>query len=143
MVLGAAYPAAASIRLEMAVAERLAPPEPPRAARWAVASMELGALVCRARDPRCAECPVRDLCVWHLAECPPWSGRPRRAQAYAGTDRQCRGALLAVLRSTDQPVTAEELADAWPDPVQRDRALASLASDGLVAAVGDRWALPG
>jgi A/G-specific adenine glycosylase len=143
VVLGAAYPAAASTRFEKAVAERLAPPEPPRAARWAVASMELGALVCRARDPRCAECPVRDLCIWHRAGCPPWSGRPRRAQAYAGTDRQCRGALLAVLRSTDQPVTAEELTDAWPDPVQRDRALASLASDGLVAAVGDRWALPG
>jgi A/G-specific adenine glycosylase len=142
VVLGVAHPQAGSNRLEVAVAERLAPPEPPQAARWAVASMELGALVCRARGPRCAACPVRELCAWRLAGCPPWSGPPRRGQPYAGTDRQCRGALLAVLRSADEPVTAEELTDAWPDPVQRDRALASLESDGLVAAVGDRWALP-
>jgi A/G-specific adenine glycosylase len=144
VVLGVARPpAAASNRFEVAIAERLAPREPQRAARWAVASMELGALVCRARDPRCAECPVRQECAWRLAGRPPWSGPTRRGQPYAGTDRQCRGALLAVLRTAEEPVTADELADAWPDQVQRDRALTSLESDGLVTAVGDRWALPG
>jgi A/G-specific adenine glycosylase len=142
VVLGVAQPPAVSHRLEVAVADRLTPREPPRAARWAVASMELGALVCRPRDPRCAACPLRELCAWRLAGCPPQSGPPRRAQRYAGTDRQCRGALLAVLRSAEQPVTAEELADAWPHQVQRDRALASLESDGLVRPVADRWSLP-
>ena len=142
VVWGAAHPSATPTRPEIAVAERLAPAEPERAARWAVASMELGALVCRARDPRCTECPLRMQCAWHLAGCPPWSGRPRRGQAYAGTDRQCRGALLAVLRAADDPVTADALAAAWPDAAQRDRALASLVSDGLVAPVNGRWALP-
>jgi A/G-specific adenine glycosylase len=56
-----------------------------------------------------------------------------------------------VLRSSDAPVGAEELAPAWPEPQQRDRALASLVADGLVVrvpgaagdVVDDRWALPG
>jgi A/G-specific adenine glycosylase len=142
VVLGAAEAPTNPARLELAVAERLAPPEPPRAARWAVASMELGALVCRAREPRCTECPLRKECAWHLAGRPPSVGPPRRGQAYAGTDRQCRGALLAVLRASDGPVTAEGLADAWSDPIQRDRALVSLVSDGLVVPVSGRWSLP-
>jgi A/G-specific adenine glycosylase len=142
VVLGAAHPPAAPSRLEVAAAERLAPRDPRQAARWAVASMELGALVCRARNPQCAGCPLRGLCSWRRAGSPPPSGPPRRGQAYAGTDRQCRGALLAVLRAADGPVAADVLADAWPDPVQRDRALTSLVSDGLVVPVSDRWSLP-
>jgi A/G-specific adenine glycosylase len=142
VVLGAANPPAAPTRSEVAVAERLAPRDPRQAARWAAASMELGALVCRARDPRCAECPVRELCAWRRAGCPRGSGAPRQGQTYVGTDRQCRGVLLAVLRAADVPVTTEALADAWPDPVQRTRALTSLVSDGLVVPVNGRWSLP-
>jgi A/G-specific adenine glycosylase len=142
VVLAAVHPPATPTGSEVAVAERLAPRDPHRAARWAVASMELGALVCRARNPRCVECPVRKECAWRLAGCPAASRPPRRGQAYAGTDRQCRGALLAVLRAVDGPVTADVLADAWPDPVQRDRALTSLVTDGLVVPVSDRWSLP-
>ena len=67
---------------------------------------------------------------------PAWTGPPRRGQAYAGTDRQARGALLAVLRSADEPVSADELTAAWSDPAQRERALASLIADGLVVAMG-------
>ena len=74
---------------------------------------------------------------------PPWTGPPRRGQAYAGTDRQCRGALLAVLRSTDEPVSGTELEAAWPDAAQRGRALASLAADGLLIRAGEQWSLPG
>ena len=144
VVLGAAHPPTAPSRLELAVAEQLAPRDPARAARWAVASMEFGALVCLARTPRCPDCPVRDLCAWRAAGSPAWSGPPRRGQAYAGTDRQCRGALLGVLRSTDGPVRADELAAAWADDAQRVRALGSLVADGLVTAAGPgRYALPG
>jgi A/G-specific adenine glycosylase len=143
VALGTAQPGNAPSRLELAVAERLAPQNPARAARWAVASMELGAMVCVARTPRCAECPVRDLCAWRRAGAPAWAGPPRRGQAYAGTDRQARGALLAVLRSADEPVSAEELAAVWADPAQVERALASLIDDGLVVPAGSHhYALP-
>jgi A/G-specific adenine glycosylase len=143
VALGTAQPSNAPSRLEVAVAERLTPRDPARAARWAVASMELGAMVCVARTPRCAECPVRDLCTWRRAGAPAWTGPPRRGQAYAGTDRQARGALLAVLRSADEPVPADELAAVLADPAQGERALASLLDDGLVVATDpDHYALP-
>lgn len=140
---GQAYPEVSLSRAEIARADAYVPVEPARAARWAAASMELGAVVCTARSPRCDICPVSSLCTWWTAGQPAWTGPPRRGQSYAGTDRQCRGALLGVLRSSDEPVAAEELAAAWPERTQRDRALASLVSDGLVVAVGERWALPG
>ena len=138
-----ATPVRRSTERERALAEELAPRNPQRAARWAIASMELGALVCRARNPSCDACPVATLCAWRQAGYPAWNGAPRRGQAYVGTDRQCRGALLAVLRSSDEPITSRELAEAWQDLEQRDRALASLVADGLVVAIGNRWSLPG
>jgi A/G-specific adenine glycosylase len=139
---GVAYPSAASTSRERALAEELAPRNPRRAAQWAIASMELGALVCRARNPICDACPVAAVCAWRRAGYPAWAGAPRRGQAYAGTDRQCRGALLAVLRSSEEPIPDRELAAAWQDFGQRDRALGSLIQDGLVVAAGSRWSLP-
>jgi A/G-specific adenine glycosylase len=139
---GVAYPSAASTVRERALAEELAPRDPRRAAHWAIASMELGALVCRARNPICDACPVATLCAWRRAGYPVWTGEPRRGQSYAGTDRQCRGALLAMLRSSAEPIPDRELAQAWQDSGQRDRALASLVQDGLVVATGNRWSLP-
>ncbi len=95
--------------------------------------MELGALVCTARRPRCPDCPVRERCRWHAEGCPPYSGPPRRAQSYSGTDRQCRGRILALLRSCEGPVDAQAVGLSWDDAVQRERAVDSLVRDGLVA----------
>jgi A/G-specific adenine glycosylase len=131
---GVAFPAASQTVAEVATATALVPEEPAVAARWAVAVMELGALVCVARSPRCDACPVQDLCAWRAAGYPAWDGPPRKGQSYDGTDRQCRGALLAVLRSSDEPVADCELAQAWADEAQRARCLASLVADGLVVA---------
>ena len=109
------------------------PDDPSRAALWAVASMELGAQVCRATSPRCPACPVADVCRWRRAGQPAVEGPARRGQSYAGTDRQCRGVLLAQLRSAAAPVAGDVLLGTWPnDPEQARRALASLATDGLV-----------
>jgi A/G-specific adenine glycosylase len=140
---GVAFPGSVHTTRERALAEEFAPRRPRRAARWAVASMELGALVCRARKPLCGACPVQDLCAWRRAGNSAWTGPPRRRQTYAGTDRQCRGALLALLRSSDDPVEDQQLKSAWHDVAQRQRALASLVQDGLVVPVGSGWSLPG
>lgn len=140
---GIAYPTANPSVAERLIADRFVPLDPERAARWAVASMELGALVCTARSPRCEECPLVRQCAWHRAGHPAWDGPPRRGQSYEGTDRQCRGALLAVLRSSDQPVERGELDVVWPIAEQRERALASLLTDGLVTwdRAADRFSL--
>jgi len=129
---------------DLAAVERLLPVDPARAARFGVAAMEVGAVVCTARAPRCAVCPVRDSCAWRSAGSPPYSGPARPAQTFAGTDRQVRGLLLDVLRGCDHPVTAEQLHRTWADPAQRDRALDGLIADGLVDPLPDGcFALPG
>lgn len=113
------------------------------AALWSAAAMELGALVCTAASPRCAQCPLLSSCAWLRAGRPPYAGPPRRVQRFAGTDRQARGRLMAVLRGADGPVTRPLLEAAWSDPVQRERALDGLVADGLVELVGsDRFGLP-
>ncbi len=143
LITGAQFPPAQPSVAEMRLAEALLPADPGVAARWSVALMELGALVCTAARPHCAQCPVAAGCAWRLAGQPPSPAR-RRAQSYAGTDRQCRGALLAVLRQEDAPVSGGQLAAAWSDPAQRARALDGLVADGLIAPLPDgTFSLPG
>jgi A/G-specific adenine glycosylase len=146
---GTAHAPATPTAAELRLAADLVPDDPAEAARWAVASMELGALICTARAPRCADCPVADRCRWQLTGTPPHSGPPRRGQAYAGTDRFVRGLILGALRAVAAPLTHADLVAAAPDavlrdPRQRDRCLDGLVADGLVEPLGgDRYALPG
>jgi A/G-specific adenine glycosylase len=142
-VSGTEFPPVAVKRAERALATRLLPEEPTDAAHWAVAVMELGALVCTATNPGCDRCPLLDRCAWVAAGRPAHDGPARKVQTYAGTDRQCRGRLLAVLRDTEASVPKAVLDAVWPDQPQRERALASLVTDGLVVALPDgRFALP-
>ncbi len=140
---GRAEPAPSLTAGERRLGESLLPDEPAVAARWAVAVMELGALVCTARLPRCDECPLREVCAWQVAGRPPHVGPTRRRQPFAGTDRQARGRLMAVLRGADRRLPASALAAAWDEPAQRDRALAGLLADGLVDEVTGGYCLPG
>jgi A/G-specific adenine glycosylase len=119
-------------------------PNDPDAPRFSVALMELGATVCTARSPRCGLCPL-SVCAWRSAGFPPATAPARRPQRYAGTDRQVRGRLLDVLRDNTTPVTRDQLDLAWmSDTAQRDRALDSLLTDGLVEQTPDgRFALAG
>ena len=99
--------------------------------------MELGALVCSARSPRCDDCPLADQCRWRLLGKPGWDGPARRGQSYAGTDRAVRGLLLAPLREAAGPVPRDVLEAVWPDAAQRERCLDSLVADGLVEPLPD------
>jgi A/G-specific adenine glycosylase len=140
---GAEFPAASVTRAEREVALEVLPEDEPTAATWSVAVMELGALVCVAAKPRCDACPVAALCVWRAAGYPAYDGPPRKVQTWAGTDRQCRGRLLAVLRDSAGPVHRSRLDAAWTEEAQRVRCLASLVGDGLVVHAGaDAYALP-
>lgn len=142
-VQGAGDAGPPSTARDLAALEPLVPDRPETAARFAVAVMELGALVCTARAPRCGDCPLAPQCAWRLAGKPPYDGPARAVQRFAGTDRQVRGLLMAVLRDSDDPVEKARLDVVWADPVQRERALDSLAADGLVDPLPDgRYALP-
>jgi A/G-specific adenine glycosylase len=140
---GTAQPGLSPTAADLRLARSALPDDAPTAAAWAVATMELGALVCTARAPRCGDCPIRGHCAWTLAGSPPYDGPPRRGQTYEGTDRQARGRLLAVLRAAQGPVAKAELDECWPDQVQRERALDGLVADGLVDPLrGARYRLP-
>jgi len=120
-------PSAASRRLAESYV-----PEGADAPRWAVASMELGALVCTARSPRCGDCPISDLCAWRYAGQPALPRPVRTTQSWHGTDRQCRGALLAAVREAAAPVPRHALLSTWPEPDQSARCLTALLDDGLL-----------
>jgi len=138
---GTEFPPTAVTRAEKTLAESLVPDRHPEL--WAVAVMELGALVCTSSGPRCDSCPIVEQCAWHRAGRPAYDGPPRRGQSYDGTDRQCRGRLLAVLRDSRGVVPQSRLDAAWPDAAQRTRALAGLLDDGLVVARGRQgYSLP-
>ncbi|MEU2071458.1 A/G-specific adenine glycosylase [Streptomyces anulatus] len=140
---GVQYPPNATTAAERKLARALLPEEDERAARWAAATMELGALVCTARNEDCDRCPIASQCAWRLAGKPAHQGPPRKGQTYAGTDRQVRGRLLAVLRDSVSPVTQAALDAVWEEPVQRARALDGLVADGLVEPLADgRYRLP-
>jgi A/G-specific adenine glycosylase len=139
---GREFPGAAPTVAEYALAESLLPADAAVAARWSVAVMELGALTCTAAAPKCDECPVAAQCAWLTAGRPAAAARPV-GQSYEGTDRQCRGRLLGVLRDSREPVAQARLDVVWPDDVQRARALDGLIADGLVDPLPDgRFALP-
>ncbi|MCQ9387315.1 A/G-specific adenine glycosylase [Brevibacterium sp. 50QC2O2] len=98
------HPKAALSKLEQAWALELVPrgedvPGPPAHVAWNAGLMELGALVCTSRNPDCAACPLAADCTWLRAGRPaaPAAHKPK-TQAWAGTDRQLRGAIMAVLR---------------------------------------------
>jgi A/G-specific adenine glycosylase len=140
--LGVGLPAGTSTTArDRAFVAELLPGSTTDAVRTSVALMELGALVCVARQPHCNACPIATDCSWRLAGAP--EATPARRQLYEGTDRQARGRLLAIVRESAEPVAEAALTAAWPKAAQRRRALAGLLADGLVTARADgRYALP-
>lgn len=170
LVGGTALPAPALTAAETRRAVALLPDDEALSVQWNAAVMELGAVVCTARAPLCDACPVIDACAWIAA------GRPApeyvpKGQSWAGTDRQVRGAIVAVLRHADSPVARPILLRAPVDlgigvPVdvpdlaghagplatlhglqapteQLERALAGLLADGLAEETEAGLRLPG
>ncbi|MCO7204556.1 A/G-specific adenine glycosylase [Microbacterium sp. CnD16-F] len=130
-------------KADLAAMAAILPADDEDAAVVNAAAMELGAIVCTARAPRCEACPLTAVCAWRAAGCPD-TGDDRRKQArYEGSDRQARGAILKALRDAEgHPVPADEVASEWPDAAQRDRAVDSLIADGLVEVTDGALHLP-
>jgi A/G-specific adenine glycosylase len=94
-----------------------------------LALMDVGALLCRPRDPACERCPLRRRCSTRG----PLAGERRSRQpAFEGSFRQRRGIVMARLRA-EATVEVGEL-DA--------QALASLVADGLAVVAAGSARLP-
>ncbi|HEY2553155.1 MAG TPA: A/G-specific adenine glycosylase [Streptosporangiaceae bacterium] len=142
LVGGRQWPPRSTSAAEVALARQLLPAAE-LAPRWSVAVMELGALVCTAARPGCDACPVAGQCAWRCLGSPAAAAQPRQ-QRYEGSDRQCRGALLAALRDSAGPVRAGQLSQAWPEQEQLARALTALVADGLAVRLPrGSYGLPG
>lgn len=143
-VQGQAEPAPPSRGRDLAAMEALLPDDETDAHDFNAGIMELGALVCVARSPRCGQCPLSARCAWLAAGSPAYLGPVKAVQKkYEGSDRQVRGLIMRELRAAHKPVTAAEIETLWPDVAQRDRALHGLLADGLaVASAQGGYTLP-
>lgn len=142
-VQGLALPAPSYSATERALATRSLPSQRHRSVAWNQAVMELGALVCTARSPRCPECPLaRAGCAWVAAGSPATAEGSRRRQAFEGTDRQMRGKIMAVLRRDGETTREALLALDTADPDRVDRCMASLVADGLAVRSAELLRLP-
>jgi A/G-specific adenine glycosylase len=134
----------ASTTRDLAAMEAQLPTDEADARVFNAAVMELGAVICTARAPRCDACPIADQCAWRAAGYPPYEGTRRATQKkYEGSDRQVRGVILGALRAREGSLPASELPGLWPDALQRARALDGLLLDGLVVGSPETgYALP-
>src|SRR5690606_18490089 len=77
---GRSQPGAAA-RRDLAAMAALLPKADADSALFNAATMELGAIVCTSRDPRCDRCPIVDVCAWVAAGRPDTGDdRPRQAR---------------------------------------------------------------
>jgi A/G-specific adenine glycosylase len=100
-------------------------------ATWTHAVMDLGATICRAREPRCGDCPARAWCAYTAAHA--MTAPRRQAPPFPSTTRWLRGRILDRLRAApgdswvdiDAPIGSHDLRKVIA-------AATAMAADGLV-----------
>ncbi|MBH99486.1 MAG: A/G-specific adenine glycosylase [Acidimicrobiaceae bacterium] len=136
-------------RLTSSEVQRLADSSVPAGEGWGwnQVLLDLGAGICRARQPSCAKCPLEFSCSWRGKGPDPAvgsAGVAGRQTPFEGSDRQGRGRLVATLASG--PLQKDHLPTAmgWPnDPKRASRVVAGLLEEGLVVEEVNTYALPG
>jgi A/G-specific adenine glycosylase len=113
---------------------------PTNAHTWAAATMELGALICTATQPKCETCPLSNSCLWRAKGYPPSQKIKKKTQKWHGTDRQCRGAIIEYLRNHPK-ATESSLSKIWDNRSQLEKCLATLTKDGLITQKNKSYAL--
>jgi A/G-specific adenine glycosylase len=124
-----------------AVADASVPPDDPGG--WTHALMDIGATVCKPRNPRCGECPAQAWCRYAASPPPPASPASPTAPAPRGTreapapfhttNRWLRGRIMTRLRAEPEPGWAAIHAPLGSHGAGAiDAALAGLARDGLI-----------
>jgi len=130
-------------RAVQALADELVPAG--RGWAWNQAMVEIGALWCTARAPRCGGCPLGRACAWAAAgrPDPDPARRPVRQSRFEGSDRQGRGRLLQALRRAPVPERSVAEACGWSeDPARARRVATDLVREGLVRRHGGVLTLP-
>ena len=107
-----------------------------------LALMDLGAIVCSARQPRCEACPLAQVCGWRQAGMPAGATPGATVARFESTARFARGRIIDALRVA--PATTAELQAALPSAHhgRLDSYLQGLCKDGLISEQDGRWQLP-
>lgn len=121
---------------------------------WNQAIMDFGASICTAKNPKCAVCPLADICRakkdWDRSGGISLAKRTRNKPAISFKDskRFVRGRIVDVLRQAPKGLSAVALmasiqkAHPHVPPTRITAALAGLARDGLILSTKGRLHLP-
>jgi A/G-specific adenine glycosylase len=109
----------------------------------ALALMDLGALICTAREPACDRCPLNDACAWRKAGQPARTTTRRPVPRFEQTARFARGRIVAALG--EGPTTMAGLAGALPGHHREllRHYIEALVRDGLIEAANGTVRLAG
>lgn len=142
VVLGAPDAKSVPVNTVAAAAAELLPSREARAHNLAL--MDLGAMVCTARSPKCEHCPVRALCAWRASGYPVGERSSPIAERFEESARYARGRIIDALRL--RAMASGELSVLLPAPHGARLAvyLTALERDGMVERFdGGVWGLPG
>ena len=135
-------------RLTRAETQRAADAAVPAGQAWAwnQAMLDVGAVCCRPRNPRCEACPLQPACRWSAAGC----GDPDPATGSAGVSgravevRRLRSSGSGSARGRAAPRAGARRSGAvmgWPgQPDRAGRVAATLVADGLATLAGTAYA---
>jgi len=111
---------------------------------WNQVMMDFGARHCTARQPQCAQCPLRQLCVWKgegVDPAPASAGASKPQGRFEGSDRQARGRAMRAV--ADGITTLAALTKTMGVEEDRARSLVTaLVDEGLLVRSGKRFTLP-
>lgn len=133
---GEQFPSSSPSLIERKLRAELIPAQ--RGDTWAAATMEFGALICASKSPKCSECFLADTCAWRKAGYPEME--IRRQAKFEGSDRQCRGVVMKVLKERER-ATKSALSKEWPIQSQLEKAIETLIADGLIETTGKSFRL--
>ncbi|MEP6871245.1 MAG: A/G-specific adenine glycosylase [Anaerolineaceae bacterium] len=109
-----------------------------------LALMDLGALICIARQPACNRCPLRSACAWRNGGYQPSLSPPRPNPRFETTARFARGRIVDALRA-ETSLSTEAVVELLPAAHRPDalRLLTALRLDGVIEQNAEgEWRLP-
>ncbi len=103
--------------------------------QWNQAIMEFGGAICTARQPQCATCVIQSHCMWKGRGDDPsastaTSSKPQAR--FAGSNRQLRGRVIAILRNGPMLVTKLIESLEATEPQRASLVVDALAREGMI-----------
>jgi A/G-specific adenine glycosylase len=109
-----------------------------RPAAWTHALMDIGATICRTRDPRCRQCPLAAICRSANTVAPSAPKRSAATASFPTTNRWLRGRILDRLRDANDGAWVDFTGPIGSHPPAAVRAaVISLGLDGLLELDGE------